>query len=115
MQVDTLLFGKITIDGKIYTQDVVISNNRLVEIRNKTSSRALKSRYGHTPLTTAENIPWNCRTLVIGTGMNGRLPVTEEVRARAHEMNVALIVKKTPAAISHINDKDTNLVLHITC
>ena len=115
MQVDNLAFGRITIDGQIYTQDVVVYNNRIVEIRDKQSSRSLKSRYNHTPLTTAENIPWNCKTLVIGTGINGRLPVTEEIRARAQEMNVSLITKKTPIAISYINNKDTNLVLHITC
>ncbi|MEA3288440.1 MAG: MTH938/NDUFAF3 family protein [Candidatus Marinimicrobia bacterium] len=115
MQVDDLVFGRITIDGHLYTQDVVILNNRIIQIRDKHSSRALKSRYKHTPLTTAENIPWNCHTLVIGTGMSGHLPITEEIRARAQEMHISLIVKKTPAAISHINDKDTNLVLHITC
>ncbi len=115
MQVTDLRFGQITVDGQVYRRDIIISNNRLIETRQKASSRALKSRYSHTPLTTAENIPWNCRTLVIGTGMNGRLPITEEVRARAHEMNITLLVKKTPLAIAHINDKDTNLVLHLTC
>jgi len=115
MNVDELVFGRITINGQLYTQDVVITNSSSVEFRKKGSSRALKSRYGHTPITTAENIPWNCQTLVIGTGMNGKLVVTEEVRARAQEMGIQLIVKRTPAAIAHINDKKTNLVLHITC
>ncbi|NQV14767.1 hypothetical protein HQ531_04855 [bacterium] len=115
MRVEYFEFGKINIDGQVYTHDIVIINNRLIEKREKRLSRSLKARFNHTPLTTAENIPWNCATLVVGTGMNGRLPVTEEVRARAFEMNVELIVKTTPEALSYINDKDTNLILHITC
>jgi hypothetical protein len=113
--VENLIFGKITLNGQVYRHDVVIINNKVVEQRRKETSRNLKSRYGHTPLTTAENIPWNCRTLVIGTGFNGGLPVTEEVRARAQEMGIQLIVKRTPQAIQHINDLQTNLVLHLTC
>ena len=115
MLVENLNFGKITINGQVYRQDLVIINNRIVEQRQKEISRNLKSRYGHTPLTTAENIPWNCKTLVIGNGFNGRMPVAEEVRARAQEMGIQLIVKRTPQAIQHINDLHTNLVLHLTC
>lgn len=115
MRVDSFEFGKISINSQLYTHDIIIINNRLIEERRKHLSRALKSQYRHTPLTTAENIPWNCKTLVIGTGVNGRLPIAEEVRSRAYEMSVNLITKPTPDAIKHINDSDTNLILHITC
>ena len=39
--------------------------------------------YGHTPLSAAEDIPWQCRRLVIGTGADGALPVMKEVHEQA--------------------------------
>ena len=46
--------------------------------------KAMKYRdqFGHTHLSTEEEIPWKCRTLVIGTG-TGALPNMEEVRQEA--------------------------------
>jgi len=114
MHVDDLIFGKIIVDGRTYTKDVIISDNQ-VKKRHKGPSRALKAHFGHTPLTAAENIPWECETLVIGTGIYGRLPVSDDVSTKAQELGVKLLVKTTPEAVKHINDLDTNLVLHITC
>jgi hypothetical protein len=114
MTVDKYDFGTITIDGKEYEKDVVIRGST-VEKRKKKKSKPFKSQYGHTPLTAAENIPWDAPRLVIGTGMYGKLPVTDDVRQEAEKHSVELITKTTPDAINHINDKDTNLILHLTC
>ncbi len=68
-----------------------------------------------TPLTIHENIPWGCSTLVVGTGIYGSLPVTDEVYRMAEEWNVTLVVKKFKEAVKHLNDPDTNFVFHLTC
>jgi len=114
MIVKNLTFGSITIDGEVYVKDVIIDNG-LVKKRKKAESKKYRDRFGHTPLSPDENIPWNCRRLVIGTGHSSSLPVMEEVYNTAHGKGVELLVMSTPEAIQHINDPNTNLILHLTC
>lgn len=114
MKVEKVSFGEIVIDGKVWSDDLVIDHGR-ISLRNKSVSRMSKANYGHTPLTVHENIPWVCSTLVIGTGIYGSLPVTDEVFKMADELSVTLVVKKLKDAVKHLNDPDTNFVLHLTC
>ena len=67
MEFGRYAFGSIEIDGTTYQHDVVIDGGRIRK-RRKGPSKALRSEYGHTPLTVAEDIPWSCRRLVIGSG-----------------------------------------------
>ena len=114
MRVDDLSFGSITIDGVIYENDVVIKNGR-VKKRKKSESKKYRARFGHTPLSADETIPWKCRYLIIGTGHSSALPVMEEVFKRAQKKGVELLIMSTPDAVKHIDDPDTNLILHLTC
>ena len=114
MKMNSLSFGTIEIDGKIWEKDIVISMAS-IEKRQKKGSKSLKSSYGHTPLTLYENIPWDCKVLVIGTGMYGSLPIMDEVKRKADDLGVKLIIEKTPNAVYHLNEKNTNFVLHLTC
>jgi hypothetical protein len=60
-------FGEIEIEGRRYAHDVVIEGGR-VRKRRKKPSKPMRDRYGHTPLTAAEEIPWSGRRLIVGTG-----------------------------------------------
>lgn len=114
MNVDDLKFGQIIIDGQEYSRDIVIDNGTISK-RNKKVSKALKSGFGHTPLTIGENIPWDCNVLIIGTGQYKRLPIDKSVHEKASEKGVLLKEMSTTRAVDHINDPDTNLILHLTC
>jgi len=114
MIVEKISFGEIIIDGKTYTEDIIIEKGKISR-RQKVVSRMSKSTYGHTPLTIHENIPWDCNTLIIGTGMNGSLPVANEVFKTAEELSIKIIRKKTKDALDHLGDKNTNFILHLTC
>ncbi len=50
-------FGEIEIDGTRYTNDVVVDAGT-IEKRKKKASKAYRDRYGHTPLSVEEIIPW---------------------------------------------------------
>ena len=67
-------FGSIRIDGVTYEHEVVIDRGE-VRKRKKKASKPYRDGYAHTPLSAKENIPWQCRRLVVGTGAEGRLPV----------------------------------------
>ena len=114
MLVNSLSFGSVTIDGKTYFKDIVIDGGKIKK-RKKTESKKYSSRFGHTPLSTDENIPWKCKKLIVGDGHSSALPVMDEVKNIAQKNNVDLVLMPTPEAIKHINDTDTNFVLHLTC
>jgi hypothetical protein len=116
MEFGRYTFGSIEIDGVRYEHDVVIEGGR-IRRRKKGPSKVLRGRYGHTPLTAAEKIPWSCRHLVIGSGASGSLPVTDDVTAEAERRGVDLIVIPTVEAIEQLrwSGADTNAILHVTC
>jgi hypothetical protein len=114
MIVNDISFGTINIDGEHYSKDLIIDNGS-IEKRKKDASKKYADRYGHTPLSVDENIPWNCRRLIVGTGQSSALPVMEEVRDLAVKKGVELRMMSTPEAVKHLNDPDTNFILHLTC
>ncbi len=116
MHIDRFTFGSIRIDGVIYEHDVVIAQDG-VRKRKKKLSRPFRAAYGHTPLSIEENIPWDCRRLVIGTGADGALPVMDDVKQEAVRREVELVTVPTEEAIRALrtDPKDTNAILHVTC
>jgi hypothetical protein len=114
MIVKNLSFGSITIDEETYGKDVIIDNGSIKK-RKKAESKKYSGMFGHTPLSSDENIPWNCKHLIIGTGHSSGLPVMDEVYNIAVRKGVDLVILSTPEAIKHINDPQTNFIFHLTC
>jgi hypothetical protein len=75
-------FGSVRVDGVTYGHDLIIDRGTIRK-RKKAASRKFRGVYGHTPLSVAEDIPWRCRRLVIGTGADGALPVLKQVEQEA--------------------------------
>ncbi len=116
MEFGRFAFGSIEIDGITYEHDVVIDGGRIRK-RKKGPSKPMRVRYGHTPLSPAEEIPWGCRRLVVGTGAAGSLPVMEGVAEEARRRDVELVSLPTEEAIEELRSgmRDTNAILHVTC
>jgi hypothetical protein len=116
MQFEAFSFGSIRIDGVTYEHDVVLDRGE-VRKRKKKQSKQFRHQFGHTPLSLEEEIPWNCRRLVIGTGDSGTMPVMKEVRREAQRRGVELEVLPTKQAIEKLKEAlpETNAVLHVTC
>jgi hypothetical protein len=116
MRFGNLEFGSIQIDGKTYDYDVVLDRG-VIRKRDKKASRQLRSAYGHTPLSLAEKIPWDCRRLVVGTGAQGALPLVPELKREAAKRGVELVSLPTADAIALLgkDSEGTNAVLHLTC
>jgi len=117
MQASLVRFGVLEIEGDRYDRDVVIERGRVGK-RRKKASRPLRDRYGHTPLSLLEPIPWDCRRLIVGTGADGALPIDPAVVAEAGRQGVELVALPTEEACALLADADletTNAVLHVTC
>ncbi|EKD49711.1 MAG: hypothetical protein ACD_63C00067G0006 [uncultured bacterium] len=115
--IDSTKFGSVTIDGKIYKQVLVIGD--FVEERNEAR---LDELFG----TTHRIGDWEVEKLlgnkpeivVVGTGQNGVLEVTDDVRKKLSE--VELIELETPKAIEKYNKlfeggRKVNALIHTTC
>jgi hypothetical protein len=115
MRFEAFSFGSIRIDGVTYEHDVLIDRGE-VRKRTKKASKKFRDKFGHTPISAEERIPWKCRRLVIGTG-TGALPVMDEVKREAKRRNVELRIVPTAQAIELLKAAapDTNAILHVTC
>lgn len=117
MDVDYPSFGAIVIGGTRFEHDVVVEAGR-VRRRKKGPSKGYRDRFGHTPLSADEEIPWSAERLVVGTGADGRLPIMSGVREEAKARGVELIVLPTSEAcalLRSIDEPEVNAILHVTC
>ena len=116
MRIDEFQFGTIRIDGRSYDCDVVLQEGK-VSKRKKKPSKQYRERFGHTPLSVDEVIPWACKRLIVGTGAYGQLPVMDDVKREAERRRVKLVIVPTAEAIEQINraSERTNAILHVTC
>ena len=117
MNVQLLGFGTIEVEGKRYAVDVVIKRGQ-VRRRRKKPSKAYRDRFGHTPLSADESIPWGGTRLIVGTGADGLLPIMAEVYNEAVRRNVEVVALPTDSAcrlISRLEPDDVNAILHVTC
>ena len=115
MRFDEFAFGRIRIDGTSYDHDLVIDRGKIRKSKKK-PSRKYREAFGHTPLSVEEDLPWNCRQLVVGTGM-GALPIMSEVKLEAKRRKVELLILPTAKAIEVLNKQpeETNAILHVSC
>lgn len=110
-------FGSIEIDGERFESDVVVDRGRVAK-RKKKASKPRRDRYGHTPLSLLEPIPWDCTRLIVGTGADGALPVEPDVLEEADRRHVELVAVPTEEAcqlLASADPRTTNAILHVTC
>ena len=115
MNFEAFSFGSIRIDGVTYEHDVIIDRGAVCK-RKKKPSKQFREEFGHTPLSVAEEIRWDCKRLVIGTG-GGALPVMDQVKHEAAQRRIKLSILPTAEAIKELkrHPRDTNAILHVTC
>lgn len=117
MDVEYPRFGEIVIGGVRFDHDVIVEGGK-ARRRKKGPSKAYRNRFGHTPLSADEEIPWSAPKLVIGTGADGRLPVMQEVRDLAVTRGVEVVELPTAEAcrlLRSARPEEVTAILHVTC
>lgn len=117
METRLLGFGTIEVDGRKYEHDIVIDAGRVRE-RKKKPSKRYRDKFGHTPLSADEELPWGGSRLIVGTGAYGSLPIMREVTEEASHRGVDLTAIPTEDAcrlIASLDRREVHAVLHVTC
>ena len=117
LKVRLVQFGEIEVEGKRYTHDVVIDGGK-VRKRQKRPSKQFREKFGHTPLSGEEKIPWGGKRLIVGTGAHDALPVMDEVLAEAKRRGIEVIAAPTLEAcklLEEVKKGQAYAILHCTC
>ena len=112
--IDDYSFGRIVIDGKAYTSDVIIYLDRVDDTWWRQEGHALQLEDLEDVFAAEPEI------LVVGQGKPGLMKVSKETREAIARRGIELLVSPTPAACSHYNKlvaKGRNVVaaFHLTC
>jgi hypothetical protein len=104
-------FGRIVIDGKTYTSDVIIFPDRVTDNWWRKEGHALSIE------DLREVVEFGPKTLVIGTGYSGIMKVKEETQEFLESKGIEVIVEKTKKASEILNSLGQNAVgaFHLTC
>ena len=111
MKVESYSFGEIIVDGKKFTQDIVIFKDRIKNWKRKVSHEVCLD-------DLKEVIKENPKILIIGLGAYGMMKVNEDVRRFLKEHGIEVIEKSSEEACKLYNemeDKNVTLAIHLTC
>lgn len=112
MEIQSYEFGKIIIDGKEYTKDLIILPDRIVtgwwrEEGHSLSIEDLKEVLGS-----------GVRKLIVGTGHDGMMRIPETTIQALRDKGIEVDAASTREAVRYYEESDkkqTALAMHLTC
>ncbi|MFC1989164.1 Mth938-like domain-containing protein [Chloroflexota bacterium] len=111
--IDSYHFGKIVINGKNYSSDVIIFPDRIRDNWHRKTGHKLCLE------DIAEVITENTEVLIVGTGASGLMKILPEVEQIAQAQGIKIIAKTTDKACSTYNQLSHSQMvvaaLHLTC
>ncbi len=118
MKVERTEFGSITIDGKTYPHDVIISLGGTVAKRKKKLS---KKYYGTSHKVSKDEAEFvyekGSKRLFLGTGQYDNVRLSPEATTFFEEKGCKVIAEPTPRAIDSYNRSTGKKIglFHVTC
>jgi hypothetical protein len=113
MKIEHYSFGRIIIDGKTYTSDVIIYPGRV------DSSWWRKEGHNLQVVDLGDVINAKPQVLVIGTGSSGAMRVSRDTISHLESKGIEVHVERTDKAVELFNklqkDKIVIAALHLTC
>ena len=112
-RIEHYTFGRVTIDGKIYTADLIVLPGRVVPDWWRGNGHRLE------PADLEEVLAAGPECLVIGTGASGLMEVPRETLELLEGRGIRAVVEPTADAVAAYNrlcgDGRTAACLHLTC
>ena len=112
--IDSYDFGRIVIDGRRYTTDVIVFSDRVMDGWWRKEGHSLHI------VDLKEAVREKPEVLVVGTGYSGLMKIPAETKRYVESMGIELIVQDTREACKTYNHlaeskKKTAAALHLTC
>ena len=114
MQISEYEFGKIAIENKTYTSDVIITPGKVIDLWRR--------KQGHNlDITDLDDIlKVKPDMLIIGTGYYGCMQVPDETRQYLEQQGIKIRQAKTGDAVAEFNSLQKEYArivaaLHLTC
>jgi hypothetical protein len=110
--IDSYRFGHIVIEGKGYSNDVIVLPERIIANWWRSEGHRLKLE------DLKEVYDAGIDTLVIGTGAFGMMKVDEDIKKGLERKGIKVIIASTKDAIEIYNKspkEKTATCLHLTC
>ena len=119
-QIQRTRFGSITIGGKPFDHDVLISPDGEVRKRKKKLSKAVYGTSHTISLAEAEYVysqSGKPETLIVGAGQDGMVHLFPEAGRFFEQHNCRVLLAPTPAAIGRWNQATGKVagLFHLTC
>jgi hypothetical protein len=117
--IDSTQFGEVEIDGKKYSQ-VLIVGDSVVERDYEKLQGLFGTSHKIGDWETETLLKENPEVIIIGTGQDGKLEVDESFLEKMKEKGIEVIAGITPEAIKAYNEKRkagkrVNALIHTTC
>lgn len=113
MKIQHYSFGRITIDGKTYTSDVIIYPDRVNSLWWRKEGHFLQMD------DLREVLDARPEVIIIGTGYSGIMKVSEDVISKLKSLKIDVHVARTTDAVNLFNElsgkRKTIACLHLTC
>jgi hypothetical protein len=117
-RIDQTQFGSITIDGEVFTHDVIIRLGGRVEKRKKKLSKAVYGTSHTISLAEAKHVhEKGAARLLLGAGQHGRVALSQEAAAYFERNRCQVELLPTPEVIPVWNQAEGAVIglLHVTC
>ena len=114
MKITAYSFGKISIDNKSYSSDVIILPDKVIDNWWRREGHSLH-------LSDLEDIiPVKPSILIVGTGYNGRMKVPTDIKQHLENKGINVLEVPTGKAMDMFNQlqEESDLIvaaLHLTC
>ncbi len=113
MRIEDYSFGRIVIDGKTYTRDLIIYPDRIDPSWWRKEGHLLQME------DLGDILKEKPEILIIGTGYSGVMTVPQSLIERLKREGIEVIARNTPQAVEIFNqmDKSRRIIaaLHLTC
>jgi hypothetical protein len=113
MHIDDYGFGRIVIDGKRYTSDVIVYPDKIDPSWWRKQGHYLREE------DLADVVAAGPDIVIIGTGYSGVMEVPQKTVAFLESKGIRVFVEKTGKAVEVFNEQQGNLkvvgAFHLTC
>ncbi len=113
MHIDSYEFGRMTVDGEVYSSDLIILPDRIIGNWWRAQGHSLSTE------DLKEVVRYPLHLLLLGTGMYGMMQVPETTVRELKEKGIETLILKTKEAYRIFNEQagkgGVAAAFHLTC